>query len=65
MVNDDIELVVNSRQRWERLMEDDICSRMADWFKQEYGIYVLVKCTCTEPHPRRSLTSEVPMWFQR
>ena len=51
VVNDDIELVVNSRQRWERLMEDDICSRMADWFKQEYGIYVLVKCTCTEPLP--------------
>ena len=51
VVSEDIELMVSSRQRWERLMADDVCSRLADWFKQEYGLYVLVKCTCTEPLP--------------
>lgn len=49
--NDSINLVALDRESWEKLLEQDICSRLAGWFREEYVLNILVKSTCAAEIP--------------
>lgn len=44
---DFINLVAADMESWERILEQDVCSRLAAWFRAEYRLTVLVKATCS------------------
>lgn len=46
-----IDLAVRQQSDYQKIIDDDVCSRLADWFWQEYRLRPLVRVVCREQRP--------------
>ncbi|MBP1762374.1 MAG: polC, partial [Firmicutes bacterium] len=61
ITHDRIDLIAEHLDHYQKIIDDDVCSRLADWFRQEYRLSPLVRVVCRE---HKTISSQVT-WIKQ
>ena len=56
-----IDLVAEQQDHYQKIIDDDVCSRLAAWFRQEYRLSPLVRVVCRE---QKTISSQIT-WIKQ